>query len=128
MDQFFSDEVEHTVYPNTRFIRLTEDMYQLKTKSDYFKQQGALYELLNLLFEHQLHNNAPLTMTKAVEETINYIHKYFQRPLTVKMLAELAHIAQWQYSSIFQTLTGKKAIRLYYRLTSYKRKRIITTN
>ncbi len=106
----FSDEVEHTVYPNTRFIRLTQDLYQLKTQSDYFKQQGILYELLNLLFEHQLHRNVQLTMTKAVEETINYVHKYYQQPLTVKMLAELAHIAQWQYSTIFQSLTGKKPL------------------
>lgn len=106
----FFDEVEHTVYPNTRFVRLTEDLYQLKPKSDYLKQQGVLYELLNLLFEHKLHMNYQLTMTKAVEETINYIHKYYQQPLTVKMLAELAHIAQWQYSAIFQTLTGKKPL------------------
>ncbi|MEK3729539.1 AraC family transcriptional regulator [Lysinibacillus sp. FSL W8-0953] len=106
----FSDEVEYTVYPNTRFIRLTEDLYHLKPKSDYLKQHGILYELLNLLFEHQLHVNYQLTMTKSVEETINYIHSYYQQPLTVKKLSELAHIAQWQYSAIFQTLTGKKPL------------------
>ncbi len=102
----FSEEVEYTLYPNTRFIRLTEDLPNL----DYLKQQGALYELLNLLFEHQLHMNYQLTMTKAVGETINYIYSYYQQPLTVKKLAELAHIAQWQYSMIFQTLTGKKPL------------------
>lgn len=102
----FSEEVEYTLYPNTRFIRLTEDLPNL----DYLKQQGALYELLNLLFEHQLHMNYQLTMTKAVGETINYIYSYYQQPLTVKKLAELAHIAQWQYSTIFQTLTGKKPL------------------
>ena len=102
----FSEEVEYTLYPNTRFIRLTEDLPNL----DYLKQQGALYELLNLLFEHQLHMNYQLTMTKAVGETINYIYSYYQQPLTVKKLAELALIAQWQYSTIFQTLTGKKPL------------------
>ena len=54
--------------------------------------------------------NNQLTMTKSVEETIDYIHNYFQQPLTVKKLAELARIAQWQYSTIFQTLTGKKPL------------------
>lgn len=110
LESIFSDEVEYTVYPNTRFIRLTEELYHLKPELDHFKQQGILYELLNLLYEHQLHIDYQLTMTKAVEETINYIHKYYQQSLTVKSLAELAHIAQWQYSTIFQTLTGKKPL------------------
>ena len=102
--------MEYTIYPYTRLIRLSEDLYNLNPKLDFLKQQGVLYELLNLLFEHQLHMNYQLTMTKAVEETIDYIHNYFQQPLTVKKLAELARIAQWQYSTIFQTLTGKKPL------------------
>ncbi|MGR6906758.1 helix-turn-helix domain-containing protein [Lysinibacillus sp. BSL11] len=110
LGSIFSVEVEYTIYPYTRLIRLTEDLDNLNPKLDFLKQQGLLYELLNLLFEYQLQKNYQLSMTKVVEETIDYIHNYFQLPLTVKKLAELARIAQWQYSAIFQTLTGKKPL------------------
>ena len=76
--------MEYTIYPYTRLIRLTEDLYNINPILDFLKQQGLLYELLNLLFEHQLHKNYQMTMTKAVEETIDYIHNYFRQPLTVK--------------------------------------------
>ncbi|MGG2084104.1 AraC family transcriptional regulator [Lysinibacillus pakistanensis] len=110
IEPIFSEQVEYMLYPATRFTRLTEDLYAMKPHSDYLKQQVILYELLHLLFEHQLHMDYQVNITKAVEQTIDYIHKYYQQSLPVKKLADLAHIAQWQYSAIFQTLTGKRTL------------------
>ena len=41
----FSEQIEYTLYPSTRFTRLTEDLYTMKPHTDYLKQQVVLYEL-----------------------------------------------------------------------------------
>ncbi|GLC88909.1 helix-turn-helix domain-containing protein [Lysinibacillus piscis] len=123
--QLFSEQVAFTLYPYTRFLRLTENLYKLKQHPDYLKQQSLLYELFSMLFEPQLHKQHTLNMTKAVEQTIDYIHTCYQQTLTVKELAELACIAQWQYSAAFQTITGKKPLDYITDLRLQKAKKLL---
>lgn len=105
-ESLFSNLIEYPIYPYARLIRLAEELY--KTHLNPIKQQSLLYECLSVLFDYQLQKDHTFDASKAVEQTIEYLHEHFQMPLTVKQLASLAHVAQWQYSTIFQTLTGKK--------------------
>ncbi|MFY0521356.1 ABC transporter substrate-binding protein [Lysinibacillus sphaericus] len=109
-ESLFSDQIEYTIYPYARLIRLAEELYKTQLHQNPIKQQSLLYELLSVLFEYQLQKNQTFDASRAVEQTIDYLHKHYQEPLTVKQLASLAHVAQWQYSTIFQTLTGKKPL------------------
>ena len=112
-EELFSNQIEYAVYPYNRFIRLADELNKLQESEgtlDHFKQQGQFYALLGILFEHQLETVHPQDASKAVEQTIEYIHQNYRQSLTVKHLANLAHVAQWQYSTIFQTLTGQKPL------------------
>lgn len=109
-EKLLSDQVEYAIYPYSRFIRLAEELYKMQHNRmilNPFKLQGQFYELLSILFEPQLHPDQKLDASKAVEQTIEYMHKHYQQPLTIKQLASLAHVVQWQYSEIFRTLTGR---------------------
>lgn len=106
-ESLFSDQVAYAIYPYARIIRLAEELYKTQRQSNPIKQQSLLYELLSDLFEYHLQTNHKYDVSQAVEQTIEYIHKHYQKSLTVKQLASLAQVAQWQYSTIFQTLTGK---------------------
>lgn len=109
-ESLFSNQVEYPIYPYARLIRLAEELYKTPLHSNPIKQQSLLYELLSVLCEYQRQKDHTFDVSKAVEQTIDYLHKHYQKPLTVKQLASLARVAQWQYSTVFQTLTGKKPL------------------
>jgi len=109
-EHLFSSQVAYNIYPYTRCMQLAEELYRRRSQQDGLKQQARFYELLNIVYEQQSQMNNSFNPSKAVEQTIEYIHTYYQKPLTVKELAELAQVPQWQYSEIFQALTGKKPL------------------
>lgn len=47
---------------------------------------------------------------EAVKKTIDYIHQYYQKPITVEDLLHISGVGRWQYSKLFQQLTGKKPL------------------
>jgi AraC-like DNA-binding protein len=109
-EHLFSNQVAYYIFPFIRCMQLVEELYRNRCKKDSLNQQARLYELLNIVSEQQIQINQSFNPTKAVEQTIEYIHAYYQKSVTVKGLAELAQVPQWQYSEIFQALTGKRPL------------------
>lgn len=106
----FSNQAAYNIYPYTRCLQLAEELYRSRKQQDNLKQQALLYELLNIVNEQLAQMDNSFNPAKAIEQTIEYIHTHYQKPLTVKELAELAKVPQWQYSEIFQALTSKKTL------------------
>ncbi|WP_313894067.1 AraC family transcriptional regulator [Psychrobacillus sp.] len=112
-DKLFSNQVEYTVYPFTRFSRLAKELYKLKGNEDiqnHLKHQNLFNELLGVLLEHQHHIKDHQDTSKTVEQTIEYLHENYHQQLTISQLAILAEVPHWQYSTIFQTVTGQKPL------------------
>ncbi|MNO37911.1 HTH-type transcriptional activator Btr [compost metagenome] len=116
--QSYSEELlpgrqELIVHPFTRVIRLAEELLMNKNKADdvqLFKRQLKFQELLLLLFEHNYPSEQVPSPADSVEKTIQYIQEHYTESITVKQLAELAGVTLWQYTPIFQKLTGKKPL------------------
>lgn len=107
------DKHEIAVYPFSRLIRLTEELYEGKDNEcelEWFKQHLRFQELLGFLFEHNLHYNQSFHSTLSVENTIHYMKNNYMHNITVKQLAQLANVAPWKYTLIFQELTSKKPL------------------
>ncbi|MEK5396336.1 AraC family transcriptional regulator [Paenibacillus sp. FSL K6-2859] len=116
--EYYSDELlpgrqELIVHPFTRVIRLAEDLLMSKKNADdvqFFKRQLKFQELLLLLFEHNYPSEQVPSPADSVEKTIQYMQEHYTESITVKQLAELAGITLWQYTPIFQKLTGKRPL------------------
>lgn len=75
-----------------------------------FKQQIALQELLVFLLESRRSGPDRLDKEAAVQQTVAYMEENYREDLTVEKLARSAGLKRWQYTSIFQTLTGRKPL------------------
>ncbi|MEK3944629.1 AraC family transcriptional regulator [Paenibacillus sp. FSL H3-0310] len=111
--ELLSGRRELIVHPFTKVIRLVEDLLMNRNNTDdvqQFKRQLKFQELLLLLFEHNYPSKHLPSPTESVEMTITFIQEHYTESITVKQLAELAGISIWQYTPIFQQLTGKKPL------------------
>ncbi|KQO17875.1 AraC family transcriptional regulator [Paenibacillus sp. Leaf72] len=77
---------------------------------DQFKQQIRLQELLVLLMEHVAASRSSSDAKLAVQESIAYMVEHYREEITVEQLSKMSGVARWQYSALFQTLTGKKPL------------------
>lgn len=104
---------ELIIHPFTKVIRLSEELLMNKDSSDdvqLFRTQSKFQELLLLLFEHNYPSEHLPSPAESVEKTIQYMQKHYMESINVKLLAELAGVSHWQYTPIFQKLTGKKPL------------------
>lgn len=104
---------ELIVHPFTKVIRLAEELLMDKNNADdvqLFKRQLKFQELLLLLFEHNYPSEQVPSPADSVEKTVQYMQEHYTESITVKQLAELAGVTLWQYTPIFQKLTGKKPL------------------
>lgn len=104
---------ELIVHPFTRVIRLAEELAMKENSGDdvqHYKQQLKFQELLLLLFEHNYPSGQLPSPAESVERTVEYMQKHYMESITVKQLAELAGISLWQYTPLFQKLTGTKPL------------------
>ncbi len=104
---------ELIVHPFTRVIRLAEELLMNKNNADdvqFFKRQLKFQELLLLLFEHNYPSEQLPSPADSVEKTIQYMQENYTESITVKQLAELAGVTLWQYTPIFQKLTGQRPL------------------
>lgn len=111
--ELLSGRRELIVHPFTKVIRLVEDLLMNRNNTDdvqQFKRQLKFQELLLLLFEHNYPSKHLPSPTESVEKTITFIQEHYTESITVKQLAELAGISIWQYTPIFQQLTGKSRL------------------
>jgi len=104
---------ELIIYPFNGVLTLAEALFVNRHDQDdlrMFRQQLRLQELLLLVFEHNIPSEHVFSPAQSVESTIQYMQKHYMRSITVKTLAERANVSSWQYTSIFQKLTGKKPL------------------
>lgn len=103
------------MYPLSRTHKCLENIMELSQSTTHlisgYKIQIQFQELMLLLIESNqqgtgIHNNE----SKLVESTVNYMQKYYQERMTVQQLASLANLPQYQYTALFQQLTGKKPL------------------
>ncbi|WP_343221927.1 helix-turn-helix domain-containing protein [Paenibacillus tritici] len=113
LDELFPGRQELLVHPFTRVIRLAEELLVHHNSGDelqHLRQQLRFQELLLLLFE-QNHSTRQLpSPAQSVERTIHFMQDHYRESITVKQLAELAGVSPWQYTPIFQKLTGKRPL------------------
>ncbi|MEK3788110.1 AraC family transcriptional regulator [Paenibacillus sp. FSL K6-1230] len=74
------------------------------------KEQIHMQELIVLLMENRERNQTVSDSIQAVEQTIAYIDQHYYETITAQQLYRIAGVAKWQYSMLFQTLTGKKPL------------------
>lgn len=113
LEELLPGRQELIVHPFTRVIRLAEDLLMSKKNADdvhFFKRQLKFQDLLLLLFEHNYPSEQVPSPADSVEKTIQYMQDHYTESITVKQLAELAGITLWQYTPIFQKLTGKRPL------------------
>lgn len=75
-----------------------------------FRRQLHFQELLRFLFEQNCRSEHAQNPAQSVEDTIGYLQSNYGEPITVRQLAEMARLPQWQYTALFQELTGKKPL------------------
>lgn len=100
-------------HPFAKLIRLLEELYGNRNSRDEIngmRQQLKLQELLLFLFQYNLRSEERYSPAKAVEQTIGYLKEHYMENLTVKQLARHARLPIWQFTSIFQKLTGSKPL------------------
>ncbi|SEG67437.1 AraC family transcriptional regulator [Paenibacillus sp. UNC499MF] len=104
--------VEWAVYPFAKAERFAELLAESEPSGElqHFYRQLQFQELMGFLLEHNLKSPEPSSSAHAVENSIRYIREHYRRPITVKFLAEQAQVPHWQFSTIFQELTGKKPL------------------
>ncbi|AZS17570.1 ABC transporter substrate-binding protein [Paenibacillus lutimineralis] len=110
---FISGRVELTVFPSVRLIQMAHELYAGNDATgdlEVSKQQLRFHEFIHVLIEHNLHAGQSSHSKQAVEGTIRYMESRYMDQMTVKELAESAHVPHWRYSSIFQELTGKRPL------------------
>ncbi|SDN01020.1 helix-turn-helix domain-containing protein [Paenibacillus jilunlii] len=105
---------ELIVHPFTKVLRLAEELLMNRECQEedvqFFRQQLRFQELLLLLFEHNYSSRQIPSPAQSVESTIQYLQDHYMDSITVKQLAERANVSLWQYTPIFQKLTGKRPL------------------
>nr|WP_240343874.1 AraC family transcriptional regulator [Paenibacillus sp. SYP-B3998] len=104
---------ELSAYPFSRLIRLIEELYAGRDCSsdiEWYTQQLRFMQLMGFVLEHNLRSDHSLSATHSVENTIQYLNRHYMENITVKQLVQLANVSQWQFTPIFQELTGKKPL------------------
>ncbi|GGI45057.1 hypothetical protein GCM10008018_10190 [Paenibacillus marchantiophytorum] len=105
----------HPITP-TPFIKCVDLMEQIITKGEdgglfeSFKQQIRLQELLLFLLESHQGKRTPTDSIQAVEQSVAYLEEHFIEHITVEQLVQQTGVRRWEYSSIFQAITGYKPL------------------
>lgn len=79
---------------------------------NHFRSNLFLQQWILACIESKTKRSADLfsSALEAVQHTVDYIHQYYQKPITVEDLLHLSGVGRWKYSRLFQQLTGKKPL------------------
>ncbi|WP_342477032.1 helix-turn-helix domain-containing protein [Paenibacillus sp. FSL H7-0350] len=113
LDELLPGQKELIVHPFTRVIRLAEELLAHPNGGDdlqYVRQQLRFQELLLLLLEQNYSTRQLPSPAQSVESTVHFMQQHYRESITVKQLAELAGVSPWQYTPIFQKLTGQRPL------------------
>ncbi|MEK3833714.1 helix-turn-helix domain-containing protein [Paenibacillus sp. FSL R7-0128] len=113
VDELLPGQKELIVHPFTRVIRLAEELlahHNGRDELQHVRQQLQFQELLLLLLEQNYSTRQLPSPAQSVESTIHFMQQHYRESITVKQLAELAGVSPWQYTPIFQKLTGQRPL------------------
>ncbi|WP_162462955.1 helix-turn-helix domain-containing protein [Paenibacillus psychroresistens] len=100
----------------TPFIKFVDMLEQLQVrqqnvgKLECFKQQIRLQELIVFLLENHQVTEGPSDSLRAVKRSVTYLEENYMENITVEQLSQQAGIRRWEYSTLFQNLTGFKPL------------------
>ncbi|MGV7116301.1 helix-turn-helix domain-containing protein [Paenibacillus kyungheensis] len=79
---------------------------------NHFRSNLFLQQWILACIESKTKRSADLfsSALEAVQHTVDYIHQYYQKPITVEDLLHLSGVGRWKYIRLFQQLTGKKPL------------------
>lgn len=109
-------ETKIDVTSMSRFVDLLEQMAEVASTDqshqevEKLKQQIRLQELLVMLMDNVTASTSASDATLAVEHTVAYMAQHYREEITVEQLSRMSGVARWQYSALFQSLTGKKPL------------------
>ncbi|MDY7992611.1 helix-turn-helix transcriptional regulator [Paenibacillus polymyxa] len=121
---------------SSKLIQLTEELFhstqqtiQPHNQISVLRQQIMFQELLLLWQEDHTHidqnNISNPALPASVEGTLSYMENNYEKPITVKQLAEQANVSIWQYSQMFRKITGKKPLHYLTELRLNHAKRLL---
>ncbi|WP_420539926.1 ABC transporter substrate-binding protein [Paenibacillus polymyxa] len=130
------DPREYIVSSSFKPIQLAEELFystqqtiQPHRQTTALRQQIMFQELLLLWQEAHVpikHNEGfNPTLPASVESTLAYMENHYEKPITVKQLAEQANVSIWQYSQLFRKITGKKPLHYLTELRLNHAKRLL---
>lgn len=135
-DPWLDDGAEEIIiYPPLRLQQPLDDLYQRYQQNDStcldqlyaYDCQLLFQQIFRTVLEARLSSNRWSDATQAVQSTIHRIHLHYAEEWTVNRLALLSGVAIWQYSTIFQTLTGSKPLEYITQLRVEKAKQLLLT-
>ncbi|MNI17841.1 HTH-type transcriptional activator Btr [compost metagenome] len=113
MHHYFPYGKQMSPTPFIKFVDLLEQLAVRRQdvgKLDGLKQQIRLQELIVFLLENHQAMQSPTDSIQAVERSIAYLEDHYIEPITVELLSQQAGVRRWEYSSIFQDITGYKPL------------------
>ncbi|WP_270170927.1 AraC family transcriptional regulator [Paenibacillus sp. SYP-B4298] len=110
----FKQSHELLAYPFRRVLHILDRLHTL-TGRDHanttpYRAQLLLQELMVLLHEQNIDSGDPLSAAQAVDRAVKFMQTNYAHPITVKQMAALAEVPAWQFTLIFQELTGRKPL------------------
>ncbi|MGE7842139.1 helix-turn-helix domain-containing protein [Lysinibacillus sp. NPDC093712] len=109
-------ETRISIADESKFLHLLEKLHDClnhstaNLESEKLKQQIHMQELILLLIENREREQTVSDTYQAIKHTIAYIEQNYRQNITVQQLYRIAGVAKWQYSALFQSLTGKKPL------------------
>ncbi|WP_244310615.1 AraC family transcriptional regulator [Paenibacillus ottowii] len=127
---------EYIVSSSSKPVQLAEELFysaqptsQPHHQTSALRQQIMFQKLLLLWQEAHAHveynDGANSALPASVENTLTYMEKHYEKPLTVKQLAEQANVSIWQYFQLFRKITGKKPLHYLTELRLNHAKRLL---
>ncbi|MBP1310161.1 ABC-type Fe3+-hydroxamate transport system substrate-binding protein [Paenibacillus sp. 1182] len=121
---------------SSKLIQLIEELFystqqtvQPHNQTSVLRQQIMFQELLLLWQEDHTdidqNNTSNPALPASVEGTLSYMENNYEKPITVKQLAEQANVSIWQYSQMFRKITGKKPLHYLTELRLNHAKRLL---
>ncbi len=126
----FTRVKEQRLLPVSQCHRLLEAIYQNRLAEDehtIFEQHVHFQELMLLLLHQAIPKQVQKNDRQSVEQSINHLHKNFEKEWTVEQLAELADVPRWNYTRIFKEITGQIPLHYLNNIRLEKAKQLLMT-
>jgi len=126
----FSGQTEIMIQQLSQMITVLEQLYNLpvpESEMDQLLRQYYFQDLLMLICKQQEQSNHFEESAQALAFTLDYMHRHYDEKITIKRLSSLANMTTWQYSALFQSITGKRPLNYLTEVRIERAKQILRT-